>query len=143
MISQRTTSSELNEKIVLEVISKELKIKRMFIQLPEDGKVSQIIFHLKETFKILNLKDYYVKEIIDKIELKSIRNRELNFNMPLCFIESGIVSVEKRYFCDCPRLYTLKNEKPKDSQTKRSSRKKSSLHLMKLTLNNNKIISVS
>lgn len=94
--------AESNDWIVLEVISKELRIKKMLIKLSSDSKVIDIIKHLKETFRMLNTVDYYVKEVADKQNLDSELNRELHNRMPISRISSRHVMLCKKHYADMP-----------------------------------------
>lgn len=90
------------EWTILEVISRELRIKKMLIKLKTECKVADIITHLKETFKMLNIVDYYIKEVVDKSNLDSELNKELNIRMPIINITSKVVLLCKKQYADSP-----------------------------------------
>lgn len=87
---------------IIEVISRELRIKKMLIKLKSTGKVADVVTHLKETFKMLNNTDYYVKEVVDKQNLESELNKDLNIHMPLSNLTSKCVLLCKKQYADAP-----------------------------------------
>lgn len=100
----RQLEAEGDEWIILEVISRELRIRKMLIKLRSISKVVDIINHLKETFKMLNTTDYYIKEVVDKQNLDCELNKELNNRMPLSNLTSKLVLLCKKQYADAPTV---------------------------------------
>lgn len=128
--------------IILRLISLELKIRKMFLRLPIEGKVGDIISHLKQTFKVLNPKDFIIREVVDENNLDSVKNRELNLDMPLKCLESGRVSLERRIYADVPRLVVGSQRRFKEEKESRMSRRKIPPKIFKTKIDKNKIVSV-
>ena len=99
----------------------------MIIRLKSDGIVIDIINHLRETFNMLNLVDYYVKEVIDKQNLDSEINKELHNKMPLHYLSSKVILVCKKQYADAP-MVTPKLSKifPYESSYEKLTKKRSS-----------------